>query len=379
MTPSVADKTSSSVKDRRRHTDPPSLWVVVVIGSLSLHLLAFWLIRSYQSSLLWRQQSKAAIPVEVIEIASQPKSKAKTRTQVKPINSQTKPVSTNNKLQPKNSSKPVVVKTDRLAKNSSPTVPDQNAVALAEQRQRQIAEQQQRELAEQRQRQLAEQQQRELAEQRQRQLAEQQQREAEQRQRQLAEQQQRELAEQRQRQLAEQQQRELAEQRQLAEQQQREAEQRQRQLAEQQQRENLGNPNNPESPSTPSNTVGGSLVASLVGEPQQEDRGIVAHPAKIKPSNQPFRKGLEYVKYIEKKIGEPVEVTALLTISEKGKLELVTVIDKSISEEEKSYYEDFLASQVLNNWEFEPAYDKDPNDPKPSNLIVRIRLQPLPQ
>ncbi|QIR39166.1 hypothetical protein HCG51_22285 [Tolypothrix sp. PCC 7910] len=367
MTPSVADKTSSSVKDRRRHTDPPSLWVAVVIGSLSLHLLAFWLIRSYQSSLLWRQQSKAAIPVEVIEIASQPKSKAKTRTQVKPVNSQTKPVSTNKKLQPKNSSKPVVVKTDRLAKNSSPTVPDQNAVALAEQRQRQLAEQQQRELAEQRQRQLAEQQQRELAEQRQRQLAEQQQRElTEQRQRQLAEQQQRDLAEQRQRQLAEQQQRELAE-------------QRQRQLAEQQQRENSSNLNNLESPSTPSNTAGGRLVASLVGEPQQEDRGIVAHPAKIKPSNQPFSKGLEYVKYIEKKIGEPVEVTALLTISEKGKLEMVTVIDKSISEEQKSYYEDFLASQVLNNWEFEPAYDKDPNDPKPSNLIVRIRLQPLPE
>ncbi|BAY96748.1 hypothetical protein NIES37_06840 [Tolypothrix tenuis PCC 7101] len=371
MTPSVADKTSSSVKLWRRHTDPPSFWVAVFIGSLSLHLLAFWLIRSYQSSLLWRQQSKAAIPVEVIEIASQPKSKAKTRTQVIPVNSQTKPVSTNQKLQPKNSSKPIVVKTDRLVKNSSPTVPDKNAVAFAEQRQRQLAEQQQRELAEQRQRQLVEQQQRE-AEQRQRQLAEQQQREAEQRQRQLAEQQQRE-AEQRQRQLAEQQQRELAEQ------QQRElAEQRQRQLAEQQQRENSGNLNNPESPPTPSNTAGGSLVASLVGEPQQEDRGIIAHPAKIKPSNQPFRKGLEYVKYIEKKIGEPVEVTALLTISEKGKLELVTVLDKNISEEEKSYYEDFLVSQVLNNWEFEPAYDKDPNDPKPSNLIVRIRLQPLP-
>ncbi|MBD2339336.1 hypothetical protein H6G64_20405 [Calothrix sp. FACHB-156] len=365
MTPSVADKTSSSVKDRRRHTDPPSLWVAVVIGSLSLHLLAFWLIRSYQSSLLWRQQSKAAIPVEVIEIASQPKSKAKTTTRVKAVNSQTKPVSTNQKLQPKNSSQPVV-KTDRVAKNSSPTVPDQNAVAFAEQ--------QQRELAEQRQRQLAEQQQRELAEQRQRQLAQQQQRElAEQRQRQLAQQQQRELAEQRQSELAEQQQRELAEQRQrqLAEQQQRE-------LAEQQ-RENSGNPNNPESPSTPSNTAGGSLVASLVGEPQQEDRGIIAHPAKIKPSNLPFRKGLEYVKYIEKKIGEPVEVTALLTISEKGKLEMVTVLDKNISDEEKSYYEDFLASQVLNNWEFEPAYDKDPNDPKPSNLIVRIRLQPLPE
>lgn len=101
MTPSVADKTSSSVKVWRRHTDPPSFWVAVVIGSLSLHLLAFWLIRSYQSSLLWRQQSKAAIPVEVIEIASQPKSKAKTTTRIKAVNSQTKPVSTNQKLQPK--------------------------------------------------------------------------------------------------------------------------------------------------------------------------------------------------------------------------------------------------------------------------------------
>ncbi len=67
-----------------------------------------------------------------------------------------------------------------------------------------------------------------------------------------------------------------------------------------------------------------------------------------------------------------------LTISEKGRLEYVAVVDKNISEKEKSYYEDFVTNEVLNNWEFEPAYDNDPNDPKASTLIVRIRLQPLP-
>ncbi|OUL31770.1 hypothetical protein BV372_20030 [Nostoc sp. T09] len=368
MTQSVADKTSIPATAWRRHTDPPSLWIAVVMGSVTLHLLVFWLLRSYQSSLLWRQQSKTTIPIEVVEISSQTKSKAKPRAQVKPLASKpnsvlSKPLSTNQKLQPKILSKPVVPP-DKLITKPNPTTQDKNAVAfaeqrqLAEQRQRQLAEQQQRELVEQRQRQLAEQQQRELVEQRQRQLAEQQQRELVE-QRQLAEQQQRELAEQRQRQLAEQQQRELAE---------------------QQQRENAGNSNtnNQESTSQASNAAGGSLIASLVGQPQQGDRDRHTHPATIKPSNQPFSKGLEYVKYIEKDSGQPVEFTVILTISEKGKLEHIAITDEAISEKERSYYEDFVTNQVFNGWEFEPAYDKNPNDPKASNLLVRIRIQPLP-
>ncbi|BAY12998.1 hypothetical protein [Calothrix sp. NIES-2098] len=345
MTQSVADKTSIPVKDWRRHTDPPSFWIAVVIGSVTLHLLVFWLLRSYQSSLLWRQQSKSSIPIEVVEISSPTKSRKPDASKPKSVSS--KPLST--KLESKNLSKPVVPADQSITK-PNPTIQDNNAVAFAEQRQRQLAAQQQRQLAEYRQRQLAVQQQRELAEQRQRQLAEQQQRQ---------------LTEYRQRQLAAQQQRELAE-------------QRQRELAEQQQRENAAQTNNQESPSQPSDASGGSLIASLVGQPQQGDRDRHTHSAKIKPSNQPFSKGLEYVKYIEKDSGQPVEFTVVLTISEKGKLEHLAVVDENISEKEKSYYEDFVANQVFNSWEFEPAYDNDPNDPKPSNLIVRIRIQPLP-
>jgi colicin import membrane protein len=359
MTPSLTDKTSTPIKVLRRHTDPPSLWIAVVIGSVTLHLLVFWLIRSYQSSLLWRKPSQASIPIEFVEIASPTKSKPTAPVKPpasKPKTVSSKPSSTNQKLQPKNLPKPVV--TPDITKKPNPTAEDKNVVAFAEQRQRELAAQQQRELNEQRQRVLAAQQQRELNEQRQRELAAQQQRE-------LNEQRQRELAAQQQRELAEQQQRELAA-------------QQQRELAEQQQRENAGNTNNQESPSQPSDTAGGSLIASLVGEPQQGDRDRHTNPAKIKPSNQPISKGLEYVKYIEKNSGQPIEFTVILTISEKGKLEHVAIADEAIPAKERNYYEDFVANQVVNDWEFEPAYDNDPNDPKPSNLIVRIRIQPLP-
>ncbi len=183
-------------------------------------------------------------------------------------------------------------------------------------------------MAAQQQRELAARQQREIAEQRQRELAAQQQREiAEQRQRELAAQQQREIAEQRQRELAAQQQREIAE-------------QQQRELAEQQQPENTANTNNQQTPPQPSNVAGGSLIASLVGEPQQGNIDRLTHPATIKPSNQPFSKGLEYVKYIEKKSGEPIELTVELTISETGKLENVLVADNAIPAREKSYYQE---------------------------------------
>ncbi|MEH2304531.1 hypothetical protein [Nostoc sp.] len=78
MTPSVADKTPISTKVWRRHTDPPALWISVVIGSVSLHLLAFWLMRSSNAFSLWfPQQSQSAVPIELIDIAPQSKSTAK--------------------------------------------------------------------------------------------------------------------------------------------------------------------------------------------------------------------------------------------------------------------------------------------------------------
>jgi colicin import membrane protein len=304
---------------------------------------------------LWQQENKATIPIEVVEISSQ------TKPRVRKVTSKPKPVSpkrssTDQKLRSANSPKQVVSK-DNLTAKITPSTQDRSAIAFAK-NQKAIAEQLQREQAEQLQRQQAEQLQREQAEQLQRQ-------QAEQLQRQQAEQLQREQAEQLQRQQAEQLQRE-------------QAEQLQREQAEQLQREQAEQTNTQGASSQTSNAPGGSLLASLVGEPQQVDRDRHNNPARIKISDEPFPKGLEYVKFIERKPGQPVEFTVILTISEKGKLEKIDIEDEEVPEDERSYYEDFVADQVFKGWEFEPAYDNDPNDPKPSNLMVRIRIEPLP-
>ncbi len=78
MTPSVAGKTPIPAKIWRRHTDPPGLWIFIVIGSVSLHLLAFWLMRSSNAFSLWfPEQSQSAVPIELIDIAPKTKSTAK--------------------------------------------------------------------------------------------------------------------------------------------------------------------------------------------------------------------------------------------------------------------------------------------------------------
>ncbi|MEH2194084.1 MAG: hypothetical protein V7K98_15800 [Nostoc sp.] len=92
MTPSVADKTPIPTKVWRRHTDPPALWISVVIGSVSLHLLAFWLIRSSNAFSLWfPQQNQSAVPIELIDIAPETKSTAK-RVSSKPASATEKSV-----------------------------------------------------------------------------------------------------------------------------------------------------------------------------------------------------------------------------------------------------------------------------------------------
>jgi hypothetical protein len=314
MTPSVADKTPIKAKVWRRHTDPPGLWIAIIVSSVSLHLLAFWLMRSSQFSRLWHQQNKAAIPIEVVEIYSQTKARAR-KVASKPKTVSPKPPSTSQKLPEANLPKQVIPK-DKLTAKSAPSTQDRSTIAFNKNK-KAIAEQLQREQAEQLQREQAEQLQREQAEQLQREQAEQLQRA--------------------------------------------QAEQLQRAQAEQ-----------------TSDAPSGTLLASLVGEPQQVERDRHNNPAKIKISDEPFPKGLEYVKFIEKKPGQPVEFTVILTISEKGKLEKIDVEDEGVPVDERSYYEDFVADQVFKGWEFEPAYDNDPNDPKPSNLMVRIRIQPLP-
>ena len=255
MTPSVADTTSIPAKVYRRHKDPPSLWIAVVIGSVSLHLVAFWLIRSYQSSLLWQQQSKTPIPIEFVEVSAQKKAKAKPIARVKSVTSGAKPVTPKppvktQKLQTANLPKQVVPK-DKLTVKPVPTTPDESAIALAKnqqkleaQRQQKLEAQRQQKLEAQRQQELAAQRQQELAAQRQQELAAQRQQElAAQRQQQLAAQRQQQLAAQRQQQLEAQHQQQLEAQHQ----QQLEA-QRQQQLEAQRQQENPGNTNSPPSP-----------------------------------------------------------------------------------------------------------------------------------
>ncbi|MEH2390547.1 MAG: hypothetical protein V7K21_02365 [Nostoc sp.] len=86
MIPSVADTTPISAKVWRRHTDPPGLWISVVIGSVSLHLLAFWLMRSSNAFSLWfPQQSQSVVPIELIDIAPKTKSITKSKSTAKTV------------------------------------------------------------------------------------------------------------------------------------------------------------------------------------------------------------------------------------------------------------------------------------------------------
>ncbi|MBN3926809.1 hypothetical protein [Nostoc sp. NMS4] len=96
MTPSVADKTPIPAKVWRRHTDPPGLWVSVVVGSVSLHLLVFWLMRSSNAFSLWfPQQSQSAVPIELIDINPKTKSIIKSKSTAKTVSS--KPLSSTQK------------------------------------------------------------------------------------------------------------------------------------------------------------------------------------------------------------------------------------------------------------------------------------------
>ncbi|MEH2290919.1 hypothetical protein [Nostoc sp.] len=103
MTPSVADKTPIPANVWRRHTDPPGLWIFVVISSVSLHLLVFWLMRSSNAFSLWfPQQNQSAVPIELIDITPKTKSIIKSKPTVKVVSS--KPLSLTQKFVPTRSS-----------------------------------------------------------------------------------------------------------------------------------------------------------------------------------------------------------------------------------------------------------------------------------
>ncbi|BAY43691.1 hypothetical protein SAMD00079811_12720 [Scytonema sp. HK-05] len=120
MTQSVADKTPLPDKARRRHTDPPGLWIAVAAISVTLHLLVFWLLRSNSYSLSQRSSSNP-IPVEFVEIPSGRKAPSK----AKPVSS--KRASTTGKPTVVRSSKPATQE-NFTPKTSS--VEDSNAIAF---------------------------------------------------------------------------------------------------------------------------------------------------------------------------------------------------------------------------------------------------------
>ncbi|MGJ5675972.1 MAG: hypothetical protein ACR9NN_20545 [Nostochopsis sp.] len=87
MTKSVADQKPIPPHIVRRHSDPPGLWIAVVMGSVALHLLAFWILRSYYSyqlSFIRQQNSNSAIPIEVIEVSPTGRSKVQPQAKAKP-------------------------------------------------------------------------------------------------------------------------------------------------------------------------------------------------------------------------------------------------------------------------------------------------------
>jgi hypothetical protein len=107
MIPTVTNNhlndSSITSKNFKRHTDPPWLWTFVCIGSVSLHLLVFWLMRSSNEFQAWFPQSnQSSIPIDLIEIASEPKSQIKTQSttpKIKPKSSfSTSPKSASVKL-----------------------------------------------------------------------------------------------------------------------------------------------------------------------------------------------------------------------------------------------------------------------------------------
>ncbi|MEY3334545.1 MAG: hypothetical protein RLZZ176_2848 [Cyanobacteriota bacterium] len=85
LTNNYSNNNSIKSYNSRRHIDPPWLWIAVSIGSVSLHVLVFSLFRSSDEFQAWFPPSnQSSIPVDFIEIATEPKSIIKTKSAVSP-------------------------------------------------------------------------------------------------------------------------------------------------------------------------------------------------------------------------------------------------------------------------------------------------------
>jgi hypothetical protein len=80
------DKKAIPANERRRHTDPPSLWIGITITSVSLHLLVFWFMRSSNGFKPWfPQQNQTVVPIEFIEIYPTEKSPNKSNLKAETV------------------------------------------------------------------------------------------------------------------------------------------------------------------------------------------------------------------------------------------------------------------------------------------------------
>ncbi|PLZ85868.1 hypothetical protein [Fischerella thermalis] len=97
MTKSVTEQKPTPSPIYPRHSDPPGLWIAVFMGSVAIHLLAFWILRlySYQLSLRQQQNSSNNIPIEIIEISPTESAKAQSQAKVKPASPQSSSLLTN--------------------------------------------------------------------------------------------------------------------------------------------------------------------------------------------------------------------------------------------------------------------------------------------
>ncbi|MFO5528957.1 MAG: hypothetical protein ACLBM1_14220 [Cuspidothrix sp.] len=85
LTNNYSNNNSIKSYNSRRHIDPPWLWIAVSIGSVSLHVLVFSLFRFSDEFQAWFPPSnQSSIPVDFIEIATEPKSIIKTKSAVSP-------------------------------------------------------------------------------------------------------------------------------------------------------------------------------------------------------------------------------------------------------------------------------------------------------
>ena len=333
MPPSVADKTPIPTKVWRRHSDPPGLWISVVIGSVSLHLLAFWLMRSSQFSRLWQQPNEATIPIEVVEISSETKPRTrKVASEPKPVSP--KESSTIQKVQAVKLPKQVDPK-DKLIVKPAPSGQDRNAIALTNNKNA-IAQQRQR--------------QQELAQQRQRQQ---------------------ELAQQRQRQ------QELAQQL-----------QRQQELAQQngsplqEPRTQTGQAPRTENDGTiaPTHTAGGVIVSWIPLTPSQQTilmRGDLPNEIKLPELAQSTKQDSTIA--IQQDLGLKTGNFLFSLIIEANGVcsKAVLLPDQNISPDERGIYEQFAFQEVCQKNKFNPAYElADQTKKQASYLFVRFKIQP---